>query len=70
MAVNHFEITKSWTCFIDKHGSGFAGGFVLYPAITFYKSKDYLQIGFSFMKRTVSITFMYFSPKERWQKNI
>lgn len=59
MAVKHYKLTKNYSFFIDKHGSGFAEGFVIYPAVTFFKSKGYYQISFSFMKRTISLTLMH-----------
>jgi hypothetical protein len=66
MAVKEIKITKTISCFFDRHGGGFAGGFVIYPAVSFFTAKGYLQIGLSFMNKSISITFMYFP--ERWEK--
>lgn len=66
MKTKEFKITKKISGFIANHGLGFAGGFVIYPAISVYTAYHYLQIGISFMKKSISITFMYFP--ERGQK--
>jgi hypothetical protein len=63
MAVKHYKLSKNYSFFIDKHGSGFAGGFVIYPAITVFKSKGFYQISFSFIKRTISLTVMHIKQR-------
>lgn len=56
MQPSQFKLTKKWVLFFDKHGYGFAGAFVIYPAILIHYHRGYFQISLSWFKRTISLT--------------
>ena len=58
--LTQIKINKNYVLFFDKHGSGFSGGFVVYPTITLFirKNQGFYCMGLSFMYKTLSITLL------------